>query len=692
MDAEYDDLAFPGTYASSQKDVKFVGLGEIQTNFGPGNAKRRADHRRRAQDKLLGCAYYAGGNMHGVQKLYDKVRRVQVDRGQPLTAGDRVQILGAPEVLVVGEVRGKAHVLERRSTGKQLKRTYTRGALTLTHGITRDRVTQFLEQQTVYQLSRRPRRIKQFRAVVPRSRRSLVQIDLIGPMTHKTVCVDRYALVGVDILTRKAWTAVLRDKEAATVGRAFARMLADMTDDGTGQGKAFESVPKRQGVREVLVSSDNGTEFSGSEFMTDPGAWAQANGIELRQVFGIPGVANSQAYVERANQSIKGILYRLLNAHRNRCFSSFLARATRMYNDAIHTAIGMTPNKAERSQRAIRRQLLSKLKRQQQTTYAQEQRGRLKKGDAVRVFQLKTSIQHRYYNNWREPVFRVAEVLEPPSPVDVIRYTLEAMQPGDPSESIIRSGTKDSPGPRYRYKRNMLLRIPSGTPLAPPSEPTTFKAWCTQCEDSCLDYKAFAEQALAQSAAAKKNKQKASSQTTKQVVAAYDARVLGTREWMKVPVPDAGSSQTLKNIASDRGYRAKGLYRLMLLHRELQKKRISFGKFVQLSNEYAHEYMCLRNQLTQTELLRRTGTYQKRYGDVAKGFKDQISKVQVCVYGVNTTIGAAGLEAFKKALGTKKVPVFLELLCGAMEPQTKGIRFVTPELDLHEPTKCTVLK
>ena len=293
MDDRYDELAFPdGFAAGTPGTVAFVPLDKIQSSFGNGpGGQAGAQRLKRAQDKLLACAYYGGGNMHGVRKLFDKVRTVRVDKGQPIGPGDRVRISGSKETHAVSRRANGQFVLERLSTNKALKRRYARDELTLVHGITRDRVAEFLENQEVYQLSRRPRRIKDFRAVVPAARRAILQLDLIGPMVAKgKTCRDLYGLVVVDVLTRKAWTAPLRQKTAQATGAAFVRMLP-----GIAAGGGFDRVPKKDGVPEVLLSSDNGGEFTEVALIQQTAAWGRANGVRFRQVFGIPGEPNSQA-------------------------------------------------------------------------------------------------------------------------------------------------------------------------------------------------------------------------------------------------------------------------------------------------------------------------------------------------------------------------------------------------------------
>lgn len=472
----------------------FIDLQNVKSGFAKGK-------REEAQEKLMRCVYYATGNMLGVQKLYEAIRSVDIDKSKKkLEAGDRVKIIGddSSSVIAIVEQRRENgdYVLKRRSLGKKLKTQYGRDEVRLVHGITRDMVKGFLMRQKVYQLSRRPKRTKRnTRAFVPNGRRSVIQIDLIGPMTKEGVCDKRHALVAVDVFTRKAFTRALKSTSAGPAGKAFVDVLEEMKQ---GKTNAFEDVRRNKGKkRVVIVSCDGGSEFK-AEFWAEVDKWVQKQsdvGIQVKQVVGIPGVPTSQAYVERTNQSIKGLLYKMLHTHKRKCFSSFLERATKIYNDTAHSTIKMTPNQAEGEDReTVRRNIHKTLRKKHQATSAQMKRDELQVGDYVRILQRKSAIDHRYYSNWREPIFRVAKVIVPKSVNDFLRYELEASNAKD--ARLIQGATEEN----FRYKRNMLLHVPSKEAIEPPENMSTFKKWCKACDEECLDYNTFVT-------AAKKQKQ-----------------------------------------------------------------------------------------------------------------------------------------------------------------------------------------
>ena len=492
-----------GSYVEEEPQVGvtgFVDLRDVRSGFAKGK-------REEAQEKLMRCVYYATGNMLGVQKLYEAIRSVDIDKGKKkLESGDYVKIIGddSSVVAIVEERRDDGgYVLKRRSLGKKLKTQYRRDEVRLVHGITRDMVKDFLMRQKVYQLSRRPKRTKRnARAFVPNGRRSVIQIDLIGPMTKEGVCDKRHALVAIDVFTRKAFTRALKSTSAGPAGKAFVDVLEEMK-----KGNAFEDVKRNKAKkRVVIVSYDGGSEFKAG-FWAKVNEWVQKQsdvGIQVKQVIGIPGVPTSQAYVERTNQSIKGLLYKMLHTHKRKCFSSFLGRATQVYNDTVHATIKMTPNQAEGEDReTVRRNIHKTLRRKHQATSAQMKRDELQVGDYVRILQRKSAIDHRYYSNWREPIFRVAKVVVPRSMNDVLRYELEASNAKD--ARLIQGATEEN----FRYKRNMLLHVPSNEAVEPPADMSTFKKWCKACNDDCLDYDAFVQ-------AAKKQKQEEQKKKTKE--------------------------------------------------------------------------------------------------------------------------------------------------------------------------------
>ena len=167
----------------------------------------------------------------------------------------------------------------------------------------------------------------------------------------------------------------------------------------------------------------------------------------------------------------------MLHTHKRKCFSSFLERATKVYNDTVHSTIKMTPNQAEGEDReTVRRNIHKTLRRKHKATSAQMKRDELRVGDNVRILQRKSAIDHRYYSNWREPIFRVAKVVVPRSMNDVLRYELEASNAED--ARLIQGANEEN----FRYKRNMLLHVPSEEAEEPPEDMGTFKKWCKSCK------------------------------------------------------------------------------------------------------------------------------------------------------------------------------------------------------------------
>lgn len=575
-------------------DPKVIGdktytLGKVvgQTGFESMRSLQHAfdlDHAQ-AQERLLKCVYYATGNMHGIRKLYDKIKRIDVDEfRKQLRVGDTVKfksrglgsnVLGvvigfeylttdqqafkrsdliAPAAdLTVGDsvvvrkgrlqtkVVGVKYVLARKSLGKVFEKTYDREELLFVHGITREMVTDFLMRQEVYQLGRRPLRVKSTKGLVPSGPRSIIQLDLIGPFTKKGVCGFRHAMVVLDIFTRKAYTEQLKDTKAKGAGRAFVKILDRMAK--SGKNNKFENVKTVKGKRRVLISSDGGPEF-GSEFWVEVEKWFQSDesvelGLEFEHVVGIPGVPTSQAYVERVNQTIKGLLYKMLHTHKQKCFSSFLQRATSIYNDSMHSAIKMTPNDAENADRTkVRNNLIKTLQKVHTQSQRATEKRTLKVGDYVRVIQNKGAIDHRYYDNWREPIFKVSAVLRAKSANQVIRYELDAFEAVD--EPLI-----SAKGKKFKYKRNMLLHVPEKVAEAPPESMSTFKQWCNVCESNCLDYKAFLAAAELQK---KQKKQESSKQGSSSKVKAPKTQTRARKT----------SSQRQK-LGSSKGFVNKGI-------------------------------------------------------------------------------------------------------------------------------------
>ena len=135
---------------------------------------------------------------------------------------------------------------------------------------------------------------KTFRPFIPKGPRDVLQVDLIGPIRGCGTAENpgnRYAIIVVDLFTRKMWSAAIKEKTAAATWKGFKKML---------DNKVFQGPHKMR--KKWHLSSDNGKEFQ-AEFSTGLDSYSDESTIV--QVFGVSGKSTNQAYVERSNQTVK---------------------------------------------------------------------------------------------------------------------------------------------------------------------------------------------------------------------------------------------------------------------------------------------------------------------------------------------------------------------------------------------------
>ena len=468
--------------------------------------KRYTDIRLTPQQaKLLECVYYGQGAMYGASKLYDYVSRLdkdssgqtklrpgdtvllqdeQGDRIKPLNVTYRVAKVYKPRK----EDKGKTYAIELKNGTKDNKR-YKRSTLRLVTGITRRQVLGWLKHQLVWQLTTRPR--KGYRPDRPFTQSlpgKTLQVDLIYIMNEKDTSVEGAALNVIDIYSRMAWSTVIARKQqkssskqwkaqsmtAAIVGKKFASLLNEYIFPP-------DSIPFPAGVR---ISCDNGPEF-GKDFRKTVNAYAQSRGQKVAYKYGIPNVPTSQAYIERFNQTVKAMMYKLRSSQRSRGWEYNLQVATRKYNKTPHTLHGQSPA-------ALWREVQNDpekgyIKTEKKTPSIAETP--LKLNDFVRVKRGKKDTAHYYRRNYTEQIFQIERVRDPKK-TDSARYgyTLKPFTDTNTTTYVRGLGGKKP----IVYLRHNLLHIPSGTPYKSPllkirqgnvkrAPLDRLQKWCAKC-------------------------------------------------------------------------------------------------------------------------------------------------------------------------------------------------------------------
>jgi len=454
----------------------------------------------KAQAKLLECVYYGQGAMYGSTKLYSYIASLDKDnQGEtPLRAGDTVVILDAEGnrmkplnvvYIVQGRIRGSGLYRIALKAGLEKKQSYKRERLRLITGITKRQVRGWLKHQKVWQLSTRP--VKGYRPDRPFTQAQpgkTLQIDLINIMDNKDKYVEGVALMVIDVYTRKGWAATVSAKTSdlprelsdawkkAQAPRVAAKLVKLLKDDIF----AGDTHPSK-----LRISSDNGPEFS-APFRRRILQYSEPLGMKVEFKYGIPNVPTSQAYVERFNQTVKGIMYRLRDSGRSGGWQYNLQVAVLKYNKTKHSLHKRTPAAVWRDVRQDPEKEYIKA----DTKKASVPETPLKKGDFVRVQRGKKGTQHYYRRNYTDQIFQIDKVV-PPEKYGSGRYKYTLTPYTDRTNIEYIYAGKDRGKPPTRYVRQNLLLLPDGTPYENPRgkrRVSTFEKWCRACD---LDFSQF---------------------------------------------------------------------------------------------------------------------------------------------------------------------------------------------------------
>lgn len=157
-------------------------------------------------------------------------------------------------------------------------------ALAKQYGIKKKTVADFLKQQPDYQVMQAKKKEKKTNTMV-RYKPGYIQIDLID-VTPLESDEAKYLLTCVDIFTRKLWAFPLENKSSDDVAKQLSKLV-----------KEYKFL--------TTIQSDNGKEFQGR-------VAALLDRNNIKHILSTPGNPTTNAYVERANGTIKRALYAYL--------------------------------------------------------------------------------------------------------------------------------------------------------------------------------------------------------------------------------------------------------------------------------------------------------------------------------------------------------------------------------------------
>lgn len=210
------------------------------------------------------------------------------------------------------------------------------------------------------------------------------QIDIMYLPNYKKESKGyKYLLCVLDVFSRKLFIRKLKKKDSNTVTRKF------------------ESILEEVKVEPEKIVADKGTEFKSEVFQN----FCAFLGIKLIFTYN----ETKAAHVERAQRSFQNILYRMLEEHQSRDFLKFLKDALHIYNNRKNRITGYSPNFAydEKNHDLISANLEKNYNHKNRI----KKKPRFKKGDYVRIRELKNVFTRGYHPNFTEEIFKVKKVL-----------------------------------------------------------------------------------------------------------------------------------------------------------------------------------------------------------------------------------------------------------------------------------------
>ena len=158
------------------------------------------------------------------------------------------------------------------------------------------------------------------------------QMDLIDmhndPAFDKSGDVDKFILILINVFTREVYARALAKKEPKDVSQALGSLLDDLPID-----------PK-------IISSDNGNEFQGP-------VTTMLQKRNIAQRFKAVGDVNALGVVDKAIQTLKKTIARILSSGEVRNWKDALKKAVDSYNGSYHSAVHDAPGDVRADDKVI---------------------------------------------------------------------------------------------------------------------------------------------------------------------------------------------------------------------------------------------------------------------------------------------------------------------------------------------------
>jgi hypothetical protein len=190
----------------------------------------------------------------------------------------------------------------------------------------------------------------------------------------------KYMLNVIDVFSKYAWSIPMKNKTGVTTLEAF-RQIA----------KESGRIPKHIWV-------DRGLEF----YNKDVNSWLKENEIIMYSTYS----EHKSCVVERFNRTLKEMMWKKFTAENTRKWIDMLDKLMKIYNNKVHSTIGMSPVKASKKEKemTVLQNIIDK------TRSIPITKAKFKTGDKVRISRLKATFEKGYLPNWSEELFIVDKV------------------------------------------------------------------------------------------------------------------------------------------------------------------------------------------------------------------------------------------------------------------------------------------
>ena len=257
-----------------------------------------------------------------------------------------------------------------------VEKLYRSGKKANIKGLTRAKVKRFLSDQQAYSLHKRVRRNFERNPTYVKGIDAQWQADLadMQALSRKNGG-HRYILTVIDVFSKKAWAIPVKSKSAKDILEAFKQLFR-------------EAAPRKP----ARLQTDAGKEFLNKDVL----GLMKKEGIHHF----VSRSDKKAAVVERFNRTIKSRIWTYFTAHQTRRYIDILPKLLESYNNSYHRSIGRAPNEVRKKDE---NEIWVRL-------YGDGSKGRkteLRKGQMVRISNIKGAFEKGYLPNWSEEHFLV---------------------------------------------------------------------------------------------------------------------------------------------------------------------------------------------------------------------------------------------------------------------------------------------